>query len=61
MAAISFRIVDASSYDVLATVADEAAIETFLLANGRYIVARVPLKGATIIETNVASLNVPGQ
>lgn len=60
MSAITFRIIDASSFDVLADVTDEGAIESFLLANQRYETSRIPLKGVTVVETNAIDMNLPG-
>jgi hypothetical protein len=60
MPASTYRVVDLSTYEVLIDVYDEGALATFLLNNKRYIVARVPMHGLTIIETNTANLSVPG-
>lgn len=59
MAAIVFRIIDLTSFVVLADVVNEGQIETYLLQNQRYEVTRVPLKDVTVVKTAIANLNLP--
>lgn len=56
----TFRVTDAASGEVLASVQGQEAMSSYLHANNRYEVSRVSLPDVTVVATNITNTNRPG-